>query len=155
MGRWRCHQSPMGERNPHKNTSQQKSFSNPEQEVQKGINMLEKTPTWSRGSGAALEGNLRVGQGQPKGLALLNLLWEPTETQTRDKKICQLDYYSLLLPRSHFCEENVPGAFFGCLQIHIPAEEPHGLLQGAVLSGRALMELQDLPSEKRSSCDPG
>lgn len=43
MGRWPSYQSPMGEMSPHKNKSQQKSFSNPEQEVQKGIKMLEKS----------------------------------------------------------------------------------------------------------------
>lgn len=49
-----------------------------------------------------LEGSLRMGQGQPKDLALLGLLLEPTETQATDKKICRLNYYSCLLPQSHF-----------------------------------------------------
>lgn len=96
-----------------------------------------------------------MGQSQPEDLALLDPLLEPTETQTGDEKFCQLNYCSLLLPHPHFQEENVPGAFFGCLGAHAPAEEPHGLLQGAILSSCTLMELQDLPSEKRSSCDPG
>lgn len=76
--------------------------------------MLKKI-TLSRGSWAALEGSPCMGQGQPEDLAFLNPLLKPTETQAGDKKFCQLNNCCLLLPHTHFEEENVPGAFFGCL----------------------------------------
>lgn len=96
-----------------------------------------------------------MGQGQLEDLALLNSLQSPLEPRQEIKNVVSSVIASLLLPRPHFQDENVPGAAFGCHQVRVPAEELHRLLQGAVLSSHTLMELQGSPSGKRSNCDPG
>lgn len=108
VGMERCPspQSSVSETSPHKNMSQQESFSNPKEEVRERIKMLRshlKQRLLSHVGRQPLHG---TGPGRELGTSQPSL--EPAETV--DKKFCQLNYCSLLLPLPHLQEEDVPGA---------------------------------------------